>query len=986
MPRKSRKPAPKKPSPTKPDAAIREYRHDTKRKNIPPAGLAAQGVVRETPKLQFAYDPHLPPVLRFDPTAAPDQLPELLEVARTRALTVEEVRTLAEALRQQEPWLEWAGKREQKGFEVEPVALHIHERIAARQDVQRDMFADPQLEYRKAIQFYQHDVDWANRMILGDSLQVMASLARREDLAGKVQMIYMDPPYGIRFVSNFQPEIGKRDVKDKATDLTREPEMVKAYRDTWTLGVHSYLAYMRDCLILSRELLSDTGSVFVQISDENLHRMRCVMDGVFGNDNFVASIVFVKTTGATPELIATTTDYVLWYAKDRGACRFRQVYHQKFLGGEGASKYDRVELHSGFRRALTAEEREDGSVGNVYRQGDMTSQSYGREKGEGASCWFPVMVNGIEFRPSVQRRWTTNEQGMTRLLQAERVEQTGKTLSYVRFLDDFAAFPQTNLWDDIGGIQSRSDPKVYVVQTATEVVKPCVLMTTDPGDLVLDPTCGSGTTAYVAEHEGRRWITADTSRVALAIARQRLLTSRFDYYKLRGVNSDDLRRNPDGPWLRDHAGILNGPCTFECKTVPEATVWISGLDRINGACGVQVCVDLSATPFYIQGSGYIEGSPLPWLVSDFGLVDAIESGIVKIPRLPVSDNTGHPEPKYFALWKHITEGLQSGEKLPGGKPKPEVVWREPEDALITLASQWKERFEYIQNAAAGQERTPPVMIIVCDNTDIAELFYRNISGEETVEAVHDTDDDETGVSSRKKKKAKTKTVYGTGRLFPELFSNREGFRPTLRIDSKLLAEAESEDPNTNRQDAAEALREIVATVGKPGKAGEQVRCVVSVQMLTEGWDANNVTHILGVRAFGSQLLCEQVVGRGLRRMDYTPDPESGLLSAEYVDVYGIPFSIIPFKGRESSKPAPEDKPKNHVHAPLDDGEANRTKKSGVNVRHPDRGATLRYQRLRGRSGQRQASGGGAVGRGGEQLGARRSMGLPCLPRPADVGA
>jgi type III restriction enzyme len=347
----------------------------------------------------------------------------------------------------------------------------------------------------------------------------------------------------------------------------------------------------------------------------------------------------------------------------------------------------------------------------------------------------------------------------------------------------------------------------------------------------------------------------------------------------------------------------------------EATVWISGLDKFNRSCGVRFCVDLSATPFYLHGSGYIEGSPFPWLVSDFGLVDAIESGIVKIPRLPVSDNTGRPEPKYFSLWKYIAERLQPGEKLPGGKPKPEVVWREAQDALATLASQWKERYSYIEGASQDKEKTPPVMIVVCDNTDIAELFYKNISGEETVEAVSDveSDEDEEDTSSHKKKRAKSKTVYSLSKLFPE-FANREGFRATLRIDSKLLNEAESEDPNMSRREAGEALREIVATVGKPGQPGEQVRCVVSVQMLTEGWDANNVTHILGLRAFGSQLLCEQVVGRGLRRMDYTPDPVTGLLTEEYVDVYGIPFTVIPFKGREKNKPAPEDKPKSHVRS------------------------------------------------------------------------
>lgn len=342
-----------------------------------------------------------------------------------------------------------------------------------------------------------------------------------------------------------------------------------------------------------------------------------------------------------------------------------------------------------------------------------------------------------------------------------------------------------------------------------------------------------------------------------------------------------------------------------------ATVWISGIDRIHKACGVQFCMDLSATPFYIQGSGHVEGKPFPWLVSDFGLVDAIESGITKIPRLPVSDSTGRPEPKYFRLWEAITENLKPSERLPGraGKPKPEVVYREVEDALTILASQWHERFHLINEAVEGQQdKTPPVMIVVCDNTDIAELFHQNISGEGIVEVI------EEGGRGKRRKKPQTRTTYGQGKVFPDLLSNTAKVQRTMRIDSKLLAEAESSNPGTNRQQAAEELRQIVATVGKSGQPGEQIRCVVSVAMLTEGWDANNVTHILGLRAFGSQLLCEQVVGRGLRRMDYTPDPETGLLTEEYVDVYGIPFSVIPFKGRAKTQPAPEDKPKNHVHA------------------------------------------------------------------------
>jgi len=265
------------------------------RLNIPPAGLAARGEIAREKKIRYAYNPHLPPTLRFDPSGNAESVFELLDKAERQKLEPKDVDFLREALKNHQPWLEWAGKQEQQWCVADPVALHIHERIstqailavAKREQVQRDMFADPEQEYREAVQFYRHQMDWTNRMILGDSLAVMASLSRREALAGKVQMIYMDPPYGIKYASNFQPEVGRRDVKDKEEDLTREPEMVKAYRDTWTLGVHSYLSYLRDRLLLCKELLADTGSVFVQIGEENLHRIRCLMDEVFGSENLV---------------------------------------------------------------------------------------------------------------------------------------------------------------------------------------------------------------------------------------------------------------------------------------------------------------------------------------------------------------------------------------------------------------------------------------------------------------------------------------------------------------------------------------------------------------------------------------------------------------------------------------------------------------------------------------------------------------------------
>jgi type III restriction enzyme len=340
----------------------------------------------------------------------------------------------------------------------------------------------------------------------------------------------------------------------------------------------------------------------------------------------------------------------------------------------------------------------------------------------------------------------------------------------------------------------------------------------------------------------------------------------------------------------------------------EATVWVEGLDKFNQAVGIQCVVDLSATPFYLQGTGHIPGSPFPWLVSDFGLVDAIESGITKIPRLPVSDTTGRPDPKFFRLWDDIKDQCRrDGKRLINGKPAPEDVWLYAQAAFNTLASQWKERFEYHKTSKPGQQFIPPVIIVVCDNTDIAQYFFEKISGETEEEIVEK--------KGNKTKITRVKSFNPGGVPFQAL-ANSEDSTVTLRIDSKLLAEAESGQGGSKLKEA-ERLRELIANVGTKGTAGEKIRSVVSVQMLTEGWDANNVTQILGLRAFGSQLLCEQVVGRGLRRIsyDFYIDGEGReMLPPEYVDVYGIPFSVIPFKGRASNAPEPDDRPKNHVKA------------------------------------------------------------------------
>ena len=483
---------------------VKDYRHDTsKRKNNPPAGIAGQGRTPDTPKQEYAYNPHLPPILRSDPHGDADKLPELLQKAQQEPLTPEEAKIIADALKHHEPWLEWAGKQEAKSFTVDPVALHVHERVstkailkvAERENVQRQLFADPQQTYNKAVEFYKHDVDWANRLILGDSLMVMSSLAHREDLVGKVQMIYIDPPYGIKFASNFQPTVFQRDVKDRDQDLTREQEQIKAYRDTWTLGVHSYLAYLRDRFIAAKDLLTDSGSIFVQIGDENVHRVRSVMDEVFGLENFVAQIYFKTTSGRHATKIDRLGNYILWYAKDIENIKYRNIFLYK-------KENDKPEM----------------SNGDLQSQGVRSTGSY------------PVEFEEKQYRPLSTNHWKTIEEGMHRLIRANRVLAGDRNIYYKRWSNDFPVVPISDVWTDVSGGASE---KVYVVQTNGRIVERCLLMTTDPGDLVLDPTCGSGTTAYVAEKWGRRWITIDTSRVSIALARQRLLTASFEYYKLK---------------------------------------------------------------------------------------------------------------------------------------------------------------------------------------------------------------------------------------------------------------------------------------------------------------------------------------------------------------------------------------------------------------------------------------------------------------------
>jgi adenine-specific DNA-methyltransferase len=479
---------------------------------------------------------------------------------------VASVRGLIDALEQLrrlgKPFLDWAGKAERLSFDVPTLPLFVHERLSTQAIIDTlrshkkpdrprmiDLFADPEHSIAdQVLKAYEYRDQWVNRMVLGDSLVVMNSLLHYENLGGQVQMIYMDPPYGIKYGSNFQPFVRRRDVKHNDDgDMTREPEMVQAYRDTWEIGLHSYLTCMRDRLLLCRELLAPTGSIFVQISDENLHHVRELMDEVFGPENSVSVITFSKTSGSTEDYLSGTSDYLLFYAKDIEKLKYRQPHVEKGGAGRTDGPYSYVQLADGTRRRMSTVERLDRSRlpkgARIYRLDNLQSQSMGREKGQGSACWFPVDFKGSKWLPGQRSRWKTNEEGMEGLKKAGRLECTETGLYYVRFLDDFPVQPIGNNWDDTSIAGFASD-KLYVVQTTTKVVQRCLLMATDPGDLVFDPTCGSGTTAFVAEHWGRRWVTCDVSRVPLALARQRLLTATFPWYDL---NDED--RGPAGGFV-----------------------------------------------------------------------------------------------------------------------------------------------------------------------------------------------------------------------------------------------------------------------------------------------------------------------------------------------------------------------------------------------------------------------------------------------------
>jgi len=449
-----------------------------------------------------------------------------------------------------DPQLVWRGKDEQDWSDlvVHAPPLYIQEKVhpkvliddllrrskadAKAAEAQFDLFADFNgLPNESAkTEFYQHDAHWANRMILGDSLQVMASLAEREGLRGKVQCIYIDPPYGIKFNSNFQWSTTNRDVKDGNTDhITREPEQVKAFRDTWRDGIHSYMTYLRDRMTVARDLLTNSGSIFIQIGDENVHRVRALMDEVFGENNFVALIPFVTTSSQSSTGIGSVADYLVWYAKDKNNLKYRQLFQIKDPAATGGWALNYARFPDGEYRPLNNDERKNrDTLPNkiaLYRLDNITSQ------GATPSGTVTFEFQNKSYFPGAKSHWKTTVTGMGVLSRANRIQASTNSIQYIRFLDDFSIQPISNLWTDSTQAGFVGD-KIYVVQTVTKVIERCLLMTTDPGDLVLDPTCGSGTSAYVAEQWGRRWITVDTSRVALALTRARIMGARYPYYLL----------------------------------------------------------------------------------------------------------------------------------------------------------------------------------------------------------------------------------------------------------------------------------------------------------------------------------------------------------------------------------------------------------------------------------------------------------------------
>jgi len=536
------------------DGNMSQYTHADLAVQRPDAGVQDQFTARKPPKT-YRYDSSLDPTLSWDEQPERDfgewliglivragrdgestvfSEPQVWKGGGVRLTSVADAAYHLERI--SKPFLNWAGKAERHELNVPTVPLFVHERHSTKAilDTIRhrkakgqslDLFGDGGMDIRENLEAYEHKGPWQNRMILGDSLAVMNSLLEYEGMAGQVQMVYIDPPYGVKFGSNFQPFVRKRDVKHGGDDdMTREPEMVKAYRDTWELGLHSYLTYLRDRLTIAKELLTESGSVFVQISDENLHSVQQLLTEVFGSENLMSVISFRVKSPLGVSFLGRSNDFLIWFAKNRSRVKYRQLYLPKSI--ETNEEFSSVELPSGARMSIADAVRTLGEVPSGARY--FTAQNLA-SSGRTESCVFDFSVGGRTYPPPRSKSWKTTPEGMQRLLEAKRLIPLEGSLRFAYFLDDFAYQEISNLWVD-----TFAEPRrIYAVQTSPLPIQRCMMMTTDPGDLVIDPTCGSGTTAYIAEQWGRRWITIDTSRVPLALARQRLLTATFPYYELK---------------------------------------------------------------------------------------------------------------------------------------------------------------------------------------------------------------------------------------------------------------------------------------------------------------------------------------------------------------------------------------------------------------------------------------------------------------------
>jgi adenine-specific DNA-methyltransferase len=505
------------------------------------------------PAKTYRYDASLDPALSWDVNADRERGEALITRIEQATDLAEAHAAAAELKRMSRPFLNWTGKAERQELSVPTLPLFVHERLSTQAILQslkshkRDrqqtlaLFADEELDVAdRLLKAYEHPSPWVNRLILGDSLIVMNSFLQYEGLGGKVQMIYMDPPYGVRFGSNFQPFVRRRDVKHgDDSDLTREPEMVQAYRDTWELGLHSYLTYLRDRLLVCRELLHPSGSIFVQISDENLHHVRELMDEVFDASNFVVVVCYRRLGMMVGETVQSSAHYLLWYSRDKERLKSRKLFGKQIPGRGAGDHYAQLEeLSSGRTRPMTPDERvTPESIPAGWKPFQLISLTTG---GFRPNTTVDYEFEGKVYHPGPNKCWRSTKEGLDRLVGHARIVRAGSTIRYKQYLDDFPLTEITTIWEDT----ARDPENLYVVQTPSNVIRRCLLMTTDPGDLVLDPTCGSGTTAYVAEQWGRRWITIDTSRVPLALARQRLLTATFPYYELR-----DVARGPAGGFV-----------------------------------------------------------------------------------------------------------------------------------------------------------------------------------------------------------------------------------------------------------------------------------------------------------------------------------------------------------------------------------------------------------------------------------------------------